>query len=454
MRTEQPLVPPWDAEPADGGYWQSLDDDPEAAHWSPNLPASFWSARPYLEHIRQAAHSRTRSPDAALGAVLARVAMLTPPSTQLPAITGDLATLDLLVGLIAPSGGGKSTTVSLARRLIPCERNDIVDGIPLGSGEGLVDAFLGPVEETDGGGRRRRVRRQTKTAVLAIVDEGQVLADLGSRRGSTLLPTLRTAWSGGDLGQANATVETHRHLRAGCYRFVAIIGWQPAHAAAVLADDVGGTPQRITWLPATDPNIPDNPPDWPGPLDWTPLPTITGGVEIDVADDVVAAIRTRALARARGVAEGDALAAHDDLGRLKVAALLAILDRRQHVTDDDWQLAGHVAHTSRLVRTSIASAAAADAARRDQFATHRAVQRATAIADTAERRAFVSATRAVGRRAHRDEVDHVTRRELDRAIAGGHRQLVDVDEVITAAIAEGWIEPDGDRFRPGKSRPS
>jgi hypothetical protein len=52
------------------------------------LPADFWQARPELAHVQAAAHSRGRSPDAVLGAVLARLSADTPHPVQVPAVVG------------------------------------------------------------------------------------------------------------------------------------------------------------------------------------------------------------------------------------------------------------------------------------------------------------------------------------------------------------------------------
>ncbi len=71
----------------------------------PNMAAGWWEQRAELTHIRQAAHARARSADAVFGVVLARVAALVPPTVTLPAVVGTVGTLDLLVGLIARSGG-------------------------------------------------------------------------------------------------------------------------------------------------------------------------------------------------------------------------------------------------------------------------------------------------------------------------------------------------------------
>nr|MDQ3352311.1 hypothetical protein [Actinomycetota bacterium] len=291
-----------------------LAGDPDARV---GVPDEVWEARPELAHVRQAAHARTLSADAVLGVVLARVALLTPPTVRLPAIVAGEATLDLAVGIVASPGSGKTASMACGRELIPTARVDVVDGLPIGSGEGLVDAFLGAPEDwTDDDGRRRRRRPQVVTAVLATLDEGQALVELGGRRGSTLLTTMRSGWSGATLGAANASADTHRVVPSGRYRLVVVIAWQPEHAAAIIDDTAGGTPQRVVWVNGLDPTVPDDPPAWPGPLDWSPPPTIGNGIVMHVDHEVADGIRAAQRARVRGEAVSDA-EAHDSLSRLK-----------------------------------------------------------------------------------------------------------------------------------------
>ena len=90
----------------------------------------------------------------------------------------------------------------------------------------MAEAYLGPPEKIDDGDKKRTIRRQEITAVLAIADEGQVVLELGSRNGTTLLPQLRTAWSGHTLGQENAKAETWRRIEQGRYRFAAVLSLQ------------------------------------------------------------------------------------------------------------------------------------------------------------------------------------------------------------------------------------
>lgn len=436
------------------GQSPGTDEAGELDPQGPNLPAEFWEARPALAHIRQAAHSRGRSPDAVLGVVLARVAALVPPWVTLPPLVGTTATLDLAVALVAASGGGKSSSAGVAEELVPID-DDTVAEVPVGSGEGIVDAYLGWVTEEGEDGKKHRVRRQVHQAVIAMLDEGQALNELGGRRGATLLPTIRTAWSGGRLGQANADEARRRNLPPRTYRFALVAGFQPSTAIPLLQDSATGTPQRFVWLAARDPDAPPvgAEPDWPGPLPLRRSARQAGHLEVD--PDVATTIKAADRARVRGEVTGDELDAHRDLSRLKVAALLAALEERRTVTNEDWHLAGQVLDSSDRVRATIQHEALRAAMRAEEAGTARAVRRAQVLDHDADQRALGVMARAIARHVHRKRCPEGCRRRcLTQATPGKYRAIVGIDEAIAEAESLQWIEATDDTFRPGPARPS
>ena len=431
----------------------ALDDVSEIVRG--NLPESFWSARPVFRHIRQAAHSRARSADAVLGCVLARVAAMTPPAYNLPAIAGAYAPLSTYVAVVGPPGAGKSSAKSVAVELIRCDLDEVADDLPLGSGEGLIEAFFDLSEDTSSG-KVRMVKRQTRYGLFLFLDEGQILSELGARKGSTLMPMLRTAWSGSTLGTTNASIETRRKLPAGSYSLGLVIAFQPSMAADLLGDSAGGTPQRFAWLSATDPKIPDIQPAWPGPLSWQPpaVKSYNGAVftaTLTVAPSVVAEVHHAALQRTRGVVQVDELDAHADLARLKVAGLFAILENRVDVTEEDWLLAGLFQRTSRAVRTVIVQTLAIDERRREESGVRKVIRRDAALVDDQASRALVKMARSIGRHVH--NTNDATRRTASRSTASRDRQFATVDEAIDHAVSLHWIRVDGDHLTPGDARP-
>jgi len=420
---------------------------------SPNLPADFYAERPELAHIRQAAHSTTMSPDALLGVVLARVATLVPPTLRLPAPVGRPGTLDLMVATIGNSGTGKSASAEVGGALVPFD-DDAIAELGLGSGEGLIEGYLDWVMEEDptDPSKKRRVKRQVKRGVLASLDEGQALNEYRNRRGNITLTTCRTAWSGGRLGQANASDERNRQIAPGEYRFALLAGFQLEHATALLDDAAGGTPQRFLFVAAEDPTIPDEPVDWPGPLPWR-LPQHQAG-PMGLPAAVAAEIRTRKLQRTRGAVAIDPLDSHRDLSRLKVAGLLSVLAQRADIDVDDWRLAGDVLDASDRVRTSIIHAAQWRAREAERSQTAKLVRQGAAIDDGATERALASMAKAVARHVHRGACEGPCGRScVMRSTAGKHRKFATLDEALDEARRHGWIAFDGDHITPGPEQP-
>ena len=135
---------------------------------------------------------------------------------------------------------------------------------------------------------------------------------------------------GEPLGYSYADPAKRLPVPAHGYRLCLVAGIQPARAAGILDDTDGGTPQRLVWLPATDPDAPEVAPPAPDPLGWRP-PTwpapdrATGRVVLPVCDTARAVVDAARLARIRG--DGDALDGHALLCRLKVGTALALLRR-------------------------------------------------------------------------------------------------------------------------------
>lgn len=334
-----------------------------------NLPEEFWK-RDSLQHIRQAAHSRGRSADLVFGVTLARLSAMIPHTMRFDSGVGGKGSLNLFVAAVGASASGKSTGKGVALELLTRPRyldgDAFRDGLPLGSGEGLAEAYYGTVTENQinevtGKPKTVRVRQQVRHNVFVYVDEGENLTKTIERAGATIGPTIRSAWNGELLGQSNAREETTRILPHGTYSLGMVIGFQKSTAQPLLADAGPGTPQRFLWLSATDPSIPDNRIGWPGELsvDLDGEVWLSGAVDAvnDVTITFTESIKDELwrdnLARARGHLETAELDSHESLMRCKVAALLAVLDHRFHVTEEDWDLSLTVWNTSRVVRDDL-----------------------------------------------------------------------------------------------------
>jgi hypothetical protein len=346
------------------------DSDHAATPDLPNLPDDFWAARPELKHIQTAAHSRLCSADAVLHGVLARLSGMVDPNLRFDVGLGP-GSLNLFVAAVGTSGIGKTTGAKLARELVhtPAHLNRTTedgrptfwDGLPLGSGEGMAEAFMGVVvqdtDDTDRKGKTKtiRVRQQVRHHAFFSVDEGEQLTRTAERSGATIGPTIRSAWVGEVLGQANASEDRMRVIAAGTYSLGMLVGYQPDTAAPLLADSGPGTPQRFLWCSAHDPSVPDQRIEHPGPL-YIPL-TTEGGWPITgvmpAADEIRDELWQRKIALARGETTVAPLDAHEPLLRSKVAALLALLDGRTDITVDDWALSQIVWDTSCAVRDGL-----------------------------------------------------------------------------------------------------
>lgn len=307
-------------------------------------PADFWHARAWLTLIHRYAQARRTGPWAVLGVVLARVAASTPPFVVLPPLAGTDASLNQFVALVGRSGGGKGTAVGVGAELIP---NPHVDTVGVGSGEGIAHLYM---TRTKGG------IEQIRQAAILDVAEIDTLAALGDRRGSTLLPELRKAWSGETLGFSYADPTRRLPVPAHRYRLVLIAGVQPGRAAGLFGDEDAGTPQRFIWLPAADRSAPTAAPTLPDVPRWrlpTPLPTANrfGRVHFGVCHTARQVIDDNALLRLRD--ELQALDGHALLARLKVAASLALLDGRLEVVEEDWELSGVILTVSDRTRQGI-----------------------------------------------------------------------------------------------------
>jgi hypothetical protein len=432
---------------------------PVTALAAETLPDGLWDARPHLAHIRQAAHSRQRSADAVLHVTLARLAAITPHTVTIPPIVGAPAPLAYYTNVVAPPGVGKSSANQIASDLLPAPEW-VPDQIPLGSGEGLAETLFDLVDDIGPNGNAIKVKRQVRHNGFIYADEGQTLAEIGGRNGSTLLPTIRTIWTGGMLGQANASIERRRIIPAGHYVFGMCVALQPTRAGALLADVDAGTPQRFGWASATDPTIPDDPPGWPGPLPWEPPARINTGNPLDVHHSITTEIRASDLARARGAVTIDPLDAHGPLYRLKVAGLLAVLDGRHDINEEDWQLADIIKTGSDTVRTQVTETVAYETTRAEEATRDRIARRHTESQAAEERRKIVDGARKLATKVH-TEPDRWTVSEARR---GPMRRWSEIlEDVIEHAVAEGWViehtEPvpgaggQKRRLKPGETRP-
>ena len=383
------------------------------------MAVEFWESRTVLQHIRDFARARRTGPWSVLGVSLARSAMTVPPPIVLPAMIGGCMSLNVFVALVGPSGSGKGAAESAARDALTFKDHHgmpiEIEEFPLGSGEGIARTFRSADLDSDAPNDR--------DAALFSSPEVDTLAALFGRQGATLEGELRKLYSGETIGFNNARKETKSVVAAHTYRACLLVGVQPLRSELLLRGADGGTPQRLVWMPVTDPDAPDDvPPSLPRRI--VTVPNWQAG-PLDVPEPAKAAVDAHRLAILRGDDDVDPLDGHALLCRLKVAAALMALDGRTRVNEEDWQLAGVVMAVSNRTR------AATENAMNDRA---RQVNRARALA-LAERDEIVSERKL--RRAKEGVLRWLERSPAGLSLNGLRMKLkADVRDYLETALAE------------------
>ena len=343
------------------------------------LPRETWNRSAVLHHIYRAALATLTCPDAVLHSVLAIIASHLHHGSRVK--TGVRpSVLSYYVAAIGASGGGKSEALSVARDLLEqwCEGSErfaihggggYYDG-PVGSGEGLVEAFMGEtrvpvidldsgeqVRDPDGNPRTAKARGQARHNALFHSDEGRQVLAIDSRKGATVLAVLCEMWSGSVAGQTNADKDRTRKLGRGTYVLGLLLGFQPATIDSLFADESGGAPQRFAFVPVAYPPHAqfDEFVEWPGPL----RPDIpASAVTVELKAEYRAEVRTHRRLKAAGILdEANPLDGHRMLLRVRTAALLALLHGGDAVDDELWELSGLMVDRSCALRDHLAGQA-------------------------------------------------------------------------------------------------
>lgn len=390
------FLPPDPSDAADvaeaGGRGPSMSTAPMRL---PILPFDFWEARKVHAHIRRAAHSRLASADLVFHAVLAKIAAMSSHELVFDSGRGE-SSLNYFAAAVGASGIGKTTgAAAVDHHLLPLPEylrkplDDLTtpdpfhDGLPLGSGEGIAESYMGMVEvevgkKKDGTADVKRVRATVRHNVFVSVDEGETFTRLGERTGATVSTTLRSGWVGATIGQANGRDDTTRIIKANTYSLGMLVGFQPHTALPLLTDTATGTAQRFTWVSAADPTMPDEHVEHPGAI-VVPLvdetftrSARTGTITFPAA--IKAELRRDHIAKIRGELVIDERDSQAPLMRCKLAALLALVDGRVDVDAEDWELATVLWDTSRAVRDTVTEHAAEEKARQSELVADARVQ--------------------------------------------------------------------------------
>lgn len=419
------------------------------------VPSDELWCTPRLRTIRQAAHSRVLPAPALLMAVLGRVLLGVPPEVKLPPVVASASALNLGVALTGGSGTGKSSILEVSAEVL----GSVAVGQrglerPVGSGEGMAQTFL-------------RFDKELKANVLVddprrliTVDEVTSLGSMGSRNGATIDSAIRSGLTGGPLGQENATRELIRHVPAGSYRLVLVVGVQPAYADILLKATDVGTPQRFAWAPVIDPTVPDELVAWPGTLRWQP--PAQWPETFDYPDHIKAEIR-RWHKRKRQGDDIDPRDGHRMLLRLKLGAALAVLHGQTYITDQWWHLSGLLVDLSDRTQDHCADVLAEKSRQQDLSNGRRMAVRQQGAAEYANARAEKLAERVAKIVAeHHLEKTSTSKHEpgagcTDRCITQALKNFPDKAEMrgpaVAAATDHEWITEVEGRWLPGDVQP-
>lgn len=455
----------------------SAEQQRELMHAVANLPEEFWEARARFRAIRQAAWRNGCSGDVAMLTALCRTSSMVSPK-----LTFDLGrgpgSLNLFGGAIGPSGGGKSQAVEVGQEIVIApaylvdpdgniDPDKFKDGIPLGTGEGLAEAYMGTAERETGELHTRntatanrgdpkteKVRAQVRYNVFYYLDEGETLTKMmKERQGATIGQALRTAWVGGPLGQQNARDETTRLIPRRNYSCGMVIGYQPKTVQDLLGDGGPGTPQRFLWMSAIDPALPSSRPD-PQPPFWLPLHDDRGQPIVGTIGGpqwLADQLWDRRVNVVRGKQIVEELDSHVDLMRCKLAALLAVVDGRMEVNDEDWQLSQVLWDTSCATRDRMVEFGRQQAKLLSQQQTAAHVDReekAHVARRTVDARTERIA-RWIGKRIH--ERGDQTCSSAKRGLSGEDRPFFELG--LEHALAQQWVALNDKRLTPGSARP-
>lgn len=413
-----------DPEP-DGPTGEGEDDTTAGARSGPLaqflLPDAVWDHSPLMARIYGAAMARLVCPDALLHTVVTIVASLLNYKSRVVTGKGP-SMLSAYFAPVADSGGGKDEALKAGRELLRgfiegTERFAITgaDGWVddhLGSGEGLLDCFLGevhhpmvdpstgePILDKDGNQRTEKVRAQIRHNALMSDGEGRRVLALDARKGSTLLPRLCDMWTGASVGERNTEAGGRsRRLKAETCQVGIILGFQLDTVDALFDDTAGGTPQRFVFAPAQyapfaedlDADVLD---EHPGEL---ALDVSVAPITVTLAPDQRRLVRRAIRAKAGGVSIPEApngpLDGHRMLIQCRIAALLEIMhgngETELVVSEETWNLAELLTRHSCALRDWLAdrgrqrAAQQRESRKRDQVEVH---ERASAASEYRQR---------------------------------------------------------------------
>lgn len=312
-----------------------------------------------LTFIYNEAKKRMISPWAALGTVLTHTALAIPPGCRIPTRIGKATVPNLLLGYIAPPGGGKGISSSVIVQFTSDEINDdayteSLRPVTPASGQAFAAAFVEWVPprkanpKIDDPGAPGHLNQHSDARYFLWTEVDQLSAQMSSA-GDSVSASLRVAFSGDGLGTFTKGKENQLHINEYEYRCVAAIHAQPRRCGHGIMDLSGGLAQRWVFLDADDPHR------WISDEDWeTRTVELPSFIDDDleprqfrVKPDILRQMQEDFRDRVYAENEWDQ---HRNVRRLKLAVLLAVMHGTMDVTDMEWTIAGAVIEHSDGVR--------------------------------------------------------------------------------------------------------
>jgi hypothetical protein len=216
-----------------------------------------------------------------------------------------------------------------------------------GSGEAIPDSYMHWVKNEDGPSEREF--KHPNHAAIFSFDEIGMLEGRQSREGSTIVEFMKQGWSGTVLGR-ELVGGKGTMLEAKSYRFSLFVNIQPARAGLLFTGPAiaGGLPSRFLFFSTQD-ELGAKEFD-PSPASLTPLPKVNwkGVTHIEALPCMQQAHMEEAFKSIDGgLNEMDS---HLLLSKAKVTVALAVLEGRNHLVEEDWELAEQVIQHSRETR--------------------------------------------------------------------------------------------------------
>jgi hypothetical protein len=264
------------------------------------------------------------------------------------------------------------------------------------------------------------------------------------------------------LGQQNADAERNRRVTG--YATGLVAGFQPDAMQALIDDTHTGMPQRFAFVAAADPALPRDRPAYPGELPGDLRGVLEGtaanpfgardvefGPVVTVPPQVTDELDAALLAVGTGTITPPELDSQRIAMMLRFAGLLALLEGRFAVDDEDWQLAGQLWAVSAGVRDALVARAAENAEQSRDVADERYAARQVRTA--AEVAGAPQAVERVARRValHVHAEGGLTRGQMRKGLTSRDRSVFGA--AVDYAAAQGWVDATDTKLTPGSARP-